>query len=402
MFLPDRFVKGELPALRRRRPVRRQLRGLRRDLPADRARRTRARVSAGATPVRTRIASTVLQARRLRGDAARAGSAGGDSAGRGRQQARRVVRSRPAGLGHLARRALLRLRDPRRARQVLLRLARRADRLHGAASETCATAPACDFDDCWGTDSDAELVPLHRQGHRLLPHPVLAGDAARRRLPHARPRVRPRLPDRQRREDVEVARHLHHGAHLPRPPRPGVPALLLRQPSSADGIDDIDLNLDEFAATGQQPTWSASSSTSPAAAPASSRAARRGWRRRCRSRRCSREFAAAERRDRRAYEARELPRGHARDHGAGRPRQPVHRPAQALGAGEGPGARRRGAGRLHVGLNLFRAADRSTWRRCCRRMAEQAEAFLRSRRSRLGATARSRCCGTPVAPFEPM
>ena len=71
-------------------------------------------------------------------------------------------------------------------------------------------------------------APLHRQGHRLLPRAVLAGDAARRGLPHADRGARARLPDRQRREDVEVARHLRHGAHLPRSPAARVPALLLR------------------------------------------------------------------------------------------------------------------------------------------------------------------------------
>ena len=69
--------------------------------------------------------------------------------------------------------------DPRRAGQVLLRLARRADRLPGAELLEGATA----------NRRGARLrgiprrprgraVPLHRQGHRLLPHAVLAGDAA--------------------------------------------------------------------------------------------------------------------------------------------------------------------------------------------------------------------------------
>ena len=59
-------------------------------------------------------------------------------------------------------------------------------------------------------------APLHRQGHRQLPRPVLAGGAARRGLPRADAAARQRLPHRRRREDVEVARHLRHGAHLPR------------------------------------------------------------------------------------------------------------------------------------------------------------------------------------------
>jgi methionyl-tRNA synthetase len=80
-------------------------------------------------------------------------------------------------LGHLARRALLRLRDPRRAGQVFLRVARRADRLLRQLQEPRGQArhrlrrlgrPAL----------DGRAVPLHRQGHPVLPHAVLAGDAA--------------------------------------------------------------------------------------------------------------------------------------------------------------------------------------------------------------------------------
>ena len=55
-------------------------------------------------------------------------------------------------------------------------------------------------------------VSLHRQGHQLLPQPVLARGAARLGLPQAHRRVRARLPHDQRREDVEVARHVHHRA----------------------------------------------------------------------------------------------------------------------------------------------------------------------------------------------
>ncbi len=72
-------------------------------------------------------------------------------------------------------------------------------------------------------------LPLHRQGHHLLPRPVLARHAARGGLPHPDGGLRPRLPHRGRAEDVQVPRHLHQGPHLSRPPQPGVPALLLRR-----------------------------------------------------------------------------------------------------------------------------------------------------------------------------
>ena len=59
---------------------------------------------------------------------------------------------------------------------------------------------------------------FHRQGHCPLPHAVLAGDAARRRIPQTQRGLLSWLPDRGWSKDVQVARHLYHGAHLPRPP----------------------------------------------------------------------------------------------------------------------------------------------------------------------------------------
>ncbi len=72
--------------------------------------------------------------------------------------------------------------------------------------------------------------PLHRQGHRHLPHAVLAGDAEVQRPQDARPDLRPRPPHRQRREDEQEPRHRHQPAALPgtRPER-RVAALLHRR-----------------------------------------------------------------------------------------------------------------------------------------------------------------------------
>ena len=124
-------------------------------------------------------------------------------------------RGRPARLGHLARCAVLRLRDPRPSGQVLLRLAGRADRLPvEPAGPVRARRP--ELLRLHRPRQHGRAAPLHRQGHRQLPRPVLAGRAARRRLPRADAAARQRLPHRRRREDVEVARHLRHGAHLPR------------------------------------------------------------------------------------------------------------------------------------------------------------------------------------------
>ena len=137
MFLPDRYIKGECPKCGAKdqyadacescgvaqladRPQESVLDGLGRDagaqvvgpflLPALRSgvRRVPAGMDADAGAAAARGREQGAGVARRQHD-------------RGRQGARR--------LGHLARRAVLRHPDPRRARQVLLRLARRADRL---------------------------------------------------------------------------------------------------------------------------------------------------------------------------------------------------------------------------------------------------------------------------------
>ena len=72
-------------------------------------------------------------------------------------------------------------------------------------------------------------LSLHRQGHQLLPHAVLAGGAARRRAAAPDRGVRARLSDHQRPEDVQVARHLHHRAALSGASAARAAALLLRR-----------------------------------------------------------------------------------------------------------------------------------------------------------------------------
>jgi hypothetical protein len=94
-----------------------------------------------------------------------------------------MVRSRPAGLGHLARRALLRFRDPRRAGQVFLRLVRRADRLHRQL-RGLARAHAADFDDYWRSEAATELYHFIGKDisyfHTLFWPAVLHGAGLRR------------------------------------------------------------------------------------------------------------------------------------------------------------------------------------------------------------------------------
>jgi methionyl-tRNA synthetase len=92
-------------------------------------------------------------------------------------------------------------------------------------------------------------VPLHRQGHPLLPRPVLAGDARARRLPHADGGVRARLPDGGRRR-----RCRSRAAPSSRPratSKQGLNPEWLRYYYAAKlnaTMEDIDLNLDDFVA----------------------------------------------------------------------------------------------------------------------------------------------------------
>ncbi len=143
--------------------------------------------------------------------------------------------------------------SPRAQPQVLLRLARRADRLPRSTQEALRLRRRT------GGRRAAQLrrlsrrpggraVPFHRQGHRVLPHAVLAGDAAFRRTQDADQRLRPRLHHRVGREDVQVARD----GHLPqRYIELGLDPEWLRYYIAAKlnaHVEDIDFGPDDFIA----------------------------------------------------------------------------------------------------------------------------------------------------------
>ena len=173
-----------------------------------------------------------------------------------------------------------------------------------------------DFDEWFRAGFDHRAVPLHRQGHPLLPRAVLAGRTGARRLPHADQDLRARLPDGQRREDVQVARHLHHRRELPRHrPQPGVAALLLRRQAVGERWR-TSTSTSTISSPASIPTWSASTSTSPAAAPASSPSASpANWRRPMATCRRSAPSATAAPAHRRALRGARIRQGDARDHG---------------------------------------------------------------------------------------
>ena len=91
-----------------------------------------------------------------------------------------------------------------------------------------------DFDEFWRPRVRLRGAPLHRQGHCQFPRPVLARRFIGGGLPNADARAYARLHYRGRREDVEVARHLHQCLDLPRPPRSRVPAVLPRDQAVAE------------------------------------------------------------------------------------------------------------------------------------------------------------------------
>ena len=210
MFLPDRYVQGHLPELPHAGPVRRQLRELRRHLHAarpDRPRLGRLRHAAGGA----RVGAHLLQARRLRADAAASGPA--------RARCSRKwptswtsgsTRGCATGTCRATRRISASRYRTRRASTSTSGSTRRSATWR--ASRTCASAAGSRFRRLLEARQHGRTAPLHRQGHPLLPLAVLAGDARGRGFPQADGGACARLPDGQRREDVEVARHVRHGA----------------------------------------------------------------------------------------------------------------------------------------------------------------------------------------------
>ena len=339
--------QGRVPELRRQGPVRRQLRGLRRRLRADRAEepvlgadrrqaRAAARASTTSSACRTRAASTTCRAGR------RTASCSPRWRTRSREWFARDERRRdpPRRLGHQPRRALLRHRDPRRAGQVLLRLARRAGRLPGVAEEPVRQAAATTSTPTWPTRRceqvhfiGKDIVTFHTlfwpamlhfsgrkvpdnvyvhgfitvsgekmsksRGTGISPLRYLELGLERRvaALLHRRQAQRARRGHRLQPRRLRRARQRRPGrqVHQHRQPRRRLPDQALRR-------------------------------------PAVGRRRRRGPR--AARRACARTaptVAAAVRRAR-------VRQGGARDHAAGRPRERVRRPAQAVGAGQARGA----------------------------------------------------------------
>ena len=149
------------------------------------------------------------------------------------------------------------------------------------------------------------------------------------------------------------------------------------------GIDDIDLNLEDFT-TGSTPTWSASWSTSPAAAPASSTSvSTASWPPAARTTALGQQLCRRGRNHRRLLRGARIRQGDARHHGAGRQGQPVHRRATTLGAIKDEARHAEVQDVCSVGLNCFRQLI-ILLKPVLPQLAAEAEAFLNVRRSALG------------------
>ena len=237
---------------------------------------------------------------------------------------------------------VLRLRDSRQPGQLLVRLVRRTDRLSGLDAAVVRSSTA----------NHSRLVaqprdggpPLHRQGHHLLPHALLAGHAQDGRLQPADEGPHPRLSDGRRREDVEVQGDVHPGRHVPQASRSGVSAVLLRvetrdrtrrpRPESRRVRDQGQFGPGRQGREPGQPHGQI-----PAGRPAFRALSRR--------RRPVRPGGRRRRADRRGLRGVRLQRGDAADHGLCRSGQQVRRRSPALDAAERSVAGKRAARRLH-------------------------------------------------------
>ncbi len=239
--LPARPLReGHLPEVRHAGPVRRRLREVRHDLRP-------ARAEGAVLRDLRKPAGRPLERPRVR-EPPEAGGVRGDRRLGERRGAPRAVRARageglarrPPGLVHHARRAVLRVPGERsRVRgQVPLRLGGRAHRLplerrallqgRGARREAALPRGVRAAVPRRRSEGGAPRA-LHREGHPSLPRGVLARDALGDGPQAPGSDAGARSPHRERREDVEDARLVHHREGVPRlRPRPRAAPLLLR------------------------------------------------------------------------------------------------------------------------------------------------------------------------------
>ena len=189
MFLPDRFIKGECPKCGAKDQYGDSCEVCGSTYTPDRSDRTRTRSSPAPRPSAKRriIISSGSPIRAARTSSNSWTQDGRPSAARSAQQDPRMVRPGPRRLGHLARRAVLRVRDSRRSRQVSSTSGSTRRSAISGASGISPSASGLDFDTFVRAGSDRRDGALHRQGHPVFPRAVLAGHAAGSRAIARRP-----------------------------------------------------------------------------------------------------------------------------------------------------------------------------------------------------------------------
>jgi hypothetical protein len=247
--------------------------------------------------------------------------------------ARRAGRKQADRLGHLARFALLRLRDPRRAGQVLLRLARRADRLHGQFKNS-ATGRGSISTSTGKPDSTAELY--HFIGKDILYFHALFWPAElehagyrtpTKRLRHGFLTVDGAKMSKSRGTFITAESYLAQGLNPE--------WLRYYYAAKLNGsMEDIDLNLEDFIARVNSDLVG--------------------------------KYVNIASRSRRLHRKRFAGQLDPRDHGPHRPRQSVRRQRQALGTGPQEGRASELQAACSNSLNLFRLLPFCSSRSCRR------------------------------------
>ena len=166
------------------------------------------------------------------------------------------------------------------------------------------------------------------------------------------------------------------------------------------GVDDLDLNLDEFVAKVNSDLVGKLVNIASRCAGFIARGSQGRLADRLPEPALYEEFVAAAERIGEAYEGRDSRRRRPRDHAARRPRQPLHRPAEAVADGEGPGRAGDVQGVCTQGLNLFRVLALYL-KPIVPRLAAGAERFLGLPDQRWDDVAEP-LLGTTIGSYEPL
>ena len=164
-----------------------------------------------------------------------------------------------------------------------------------------------------------------------------------------------------------------------------------------NGLDDIDLSLDDFTARVNSDVVGKLVNIASRCAPFIERAGGTARATALPDPALHAEFAAAAAPIAALFESRDYAGGRARDHAARRPRQPVRGPAEALGAGQGPGETGRGARGRHAGHQPVPRADDLARAGAARHRRQGRSTGLAPARWRAGRAWPRRCSAPPSA-----